>query len=138
MRMCHWWVGLRTATVVVLTMAVWGAGVVGQGGQAQAPPPEPQQRPVFTTRIDSVSVDVVVTDRQGKLVTDLTAADFTITESRQPQTIDSFKLIQIDDDIDPDPARHREILSLSDQDRELLRDDVRVIVIYLEDRKSVV
>jgi len=135
MRMCHWRVGLRTATGVALTMAVVGTSVVGQGGQAQPPPPQsdPQQRPVFATRIDSVSVDVVVTDRQGRPVTDLTAADFTITESRQPQTIDSFKLIRIDDDIDPDPARHREILSLSDQDRELLRDDVRVIVIYLDD-----
>lgn len=135
MRMCQRRMGLRIATAVALVMAVLGVSVVGQSGQAQTPPPppDPQQRPVFTARIDTVTVDVVVTDRQGNPVTDLTAADFTITESRTPQTIDSFKFIRIDDDIDPDPARHRAILSLSDQERELLRDDVRVIVIYLDD-----
>ncbi len=115
-------------------LAAGAAALAAQASQAppQAQPPQPQ-RPVFGARIDSVSVDVIVTDRQGRPVTDLTAADFEVTENRKPQTIDTFKLIQIDDAVDPDPARNREIRSLQDQERELQRDDVRVIVIYLDD-----
>ncbi len=122
---------VRRATAVGLLMGAWGLAAATSGQQAQ--PPQPQKPPVFGTRIDTVSVDVVVTDRKGQPVTDLTPADFEVTENRKPQTIDSFKLIQIDDSLDVDPARNREIRSLADQERELMRDDVRVIVIYLDD-----
>lgn len=121
----------RQVGLVVLALAVAGATPAGQ--QAQAPPQPQPQRPVFGARIDTVSVDVVVTDRQGRPVTDLTIDDFEVTENRTPQTVDSFRLIEIDDSIDVDPARNREIRSLQDQERELARDDVRVIVIYLDD-----
>lgn len=114
-----------------MLLAVALMGVATPRGQQ--PPPQTQKPPVFGARIDTVSVDVVVTDKKGQPVTDLTPADFEITENRKPQTIDSFKLIQIDDSIDVDPARNREIRSLADQERELMRDDVRVIVIYLDD-----
>ena len=107
--------------------------VAAAAGQQTQPPPQTQKPPVFGARIDTVTVDVVVTDRKGQPVTDLKPEDFEVTENRKPQTIDSFKLIQIDDTIDVDPARNREIRSLSDQERELRRDDVRVIVIYLDD-----
>ncbi len=123
----------RRVGLVIMVVALAVATPVGQQTQA---PPQPQsqpQRPVFGARIDLVTVDVVVTDRQGKPVTDLKPEEFEITESRKPQTIDSFKLIEIDDSIDVDPARNREIRSLQDQERELARDDVRVIVIYLDD-----
>ena len=113
-------------------MGVWGLVATPSGQQTQTPP-QTQKPPVFGARIDTVTVDVVVTDRKGQPVTDLTAADFEITENRAPQTIDTFKLIQIDDSLDVDPARNREIRSLGDQERELRRDDVRVIVIYLDD-----
>jgi VWFA-related protein len=93
----------------------------------------PQQKPTFTTRIDNVRVDVIVTDKAGKPVTDLTQADFEVQENNKPQKIESFKLIQIDDLQDPDPAKNREIRSLDDQAREAARDDVRVIVIFLDD-----
>lgn len=113
-------------------MVAWGL-VASPAGQQTQTPPQTQRPPVFGARIDTVTVDVVVTDRKGQPVTDLTAADFDVTENRKPQTIDSFKLIQIDDTLDVDPARNREIRSLADQERELSRDDVRVIVIYLDD-----
>jgi VWFA-related protein len=122
--------GLAAGAVLLAVAFVWVAALHGQ--QAQPPQP-PQKPPVFGARIDTVTVDVVVTDRKGQPVTDLTPADFEVLENRKPQTIDSFKLIQIDDTLDVDPARNREIRSLADQERELMRDDVRVIVIYLDD-----
>ncbi|MEO6223673.1 MAG: VWA domain-containing protein [Vicinamibacterales bacterium] len=99
----------------------------------QTPPPQTPQRPVFTTRIDTVSVDVIVTDKDGRPVTDLTKADFQIQENKKPQTIESLKLIRIDDTQDVDPAKNREIRSLDDQARETARDDVRVMVVFLDD-----
>jgi VWFA-related protein len=50
----------------------------------------PQQRPVFRTGVVSVPIDVRVLDRDGKAVTDLTAADFTILENGVPQEIRYF------------------------------------------------
>lgn len=123
---------MRRAGAAGLLMVAWGL-VASPAGQQTQTPPQTQKPPVFGARIDTVTVDVVVTDRKGQPVTDLTAADFDVTENRKPQTIDSFKLIQIDDTLDVDPARNREIRSLADQERELSRDDVRVIVIYLDD-----
>jgi len=123
------WERLAAAAVLLAVALLWVAAPRGQ----QAQPPQTQKPPVFGARIDTVSVDVVVTDKKGQPVTDLTPADFEVTENRKPQTIDSFKLIQIDDTLDVDPARNREIRSLADQERELMRDDVRVIVIYLDD-----
>jgi VWFA-related protein len=121
------------AALTLVAAALVVAAPAGQQAQAPPQPPAQPQRPIFGARIDTVSVDVIVTDRQGRPVTDLTPADFEVTENRKPQSIESFKLIEIDDMVDVDPVRNREIRSLADQERELLRDDVRVIVIYLDD-----
>jgi VWFA-related protein len=88
---------------------------------------------VFRGGIDAVSVDAMVTDSKGNLVTDLTQADFEIRESNKAQKIDAFKFIHIDDTVDVDPARYPEVHSLDDQAREAARDDVRVIVVFLDD-----
>ena len=56
--------------------------------------PATPQQPTFRARIDSVSVDVIVTDRQGNPVTELTADDFEIRESGKPQKIETFKLVR--------------------------------------------
>ena len=129
MRVVH----MREAFGLATLLAVGAATAVSGRGQAQSQPPQQPQRPIFGARIDTVTVDVAVTDRQGRPVTDLTIDDFDVRENRVPQTIDTFKFIEIDDTVDVDPARNREIRSLADQERELQRDDVRVIVIYLDD-----
>src|SRR5689334_20847684 len=60
------------------------------GGQAT-------DSPVFRTGVNVVRVDVIVTDsKTGKPVTDLKATDFQVTENNQQQTIDTFKLINLD------------------------------------------
>jgi VWFA-related protein len=80
-----------------------------------------------------VSVDVIVTDRQGKPVADLTPDDFEIKEAGKPQKVEAFKYISIDDTQDADPAYTRQILSISDQERETANENNRIIVILLDD-----
>ena len=46
-----------------------------------------RERPVFRTSADLVTVDAVVTDGDGRHVTDLTADDFEIEQSGQPQAV---------------------------------------------------
>ena len=100
---------------------------------APAPAPTPQGPPaVFRSGIDSISVDVNVTDKQGRPVTDLTAADFEVREEGKPQAIEAFRLVKIDDDRE-EPLPTRDILSSADHARELAREDNRLLVIFLDD-----
>jgi VWFA-related protein len=95
-----------------------------------APPQGPT--PVFRSGIDSISVDVSVTDRQGRPVTDLTAADFEIREEGKPQTVEAFRLIRIDADRER-PMPTRDILSTTEHAVEVAREDNRLLVIFLDD-----
>ena len=65
---------------------------------AQQPAPaEPQQAPPVTFRaeINYVEVDAVVTDANGNLVSNLTAADFQVLEDGRAQKIATFALVNI-------------------------------------------
>jgi VWFA-related protein len=92
------------------------------------------QQPVFRTRVDAVTVDVVANDSAGRPVTDLTAGEFAITEHGKLQKIESFQRIALDDDRF-DPARRTDpaITSLDVQEREAARNDVRVMTIFLDE-----
>ncbi len=48
------------------------------------------QQPTFRAEIDLVNFGVTVTDRRGNYITDLTPADFEITEEGQKQTVTFF------------------------------------------------
>lgn len=75
--------------------------------------PAPQQRPpapTFRSSTQYVAVDVIVTDSQDRVITDLTKDDFTITEKGQPQAIEDFSFVSvplasrtIDLDVPPPP-----------------------------------
>jgi VWFA-related protein len=58
---------------------------------AQAAP----QREPFRTGIELVTVDVIVTDRQGTPVRGLTRADFELREDGKPVVIDSFEAVEL-------------------------------------------
>ena len=63
---------------------------------AQQPAAQQQaQPPAFKSRVTVVPVDVRVVDRSGKPITDLTAADFTITEDNIPQKIVHFSFQEL-------------------------------------------
>lgn len=118
---------------MLLSMLASCAVLAAQGtGARPAPPAQDPQQPVFRTRVDSVSVDVTVTDRQGRSVTDLKAEDFEIRESGKPQAIESFRLMQIDDSV-VSAETPRQILSESDMARETANPDNRVFIILLDD-----
>jgi len=74
------------ALAVVLGVAVFS-------GQQTTPPEPSQGRQVFRTEANLVYVDVHVL-RNGKPVSDLTAADFQIFEDGTPQKIDKFELVR--------------------------------------------
>jgi len=76
-------------------------------GPAQEPAPSPSPSPgqpspppaaaVFPAQVELVTVDVVVSDKKGGLVTNLTQNDFTIQEDGKPQTISSFEAVRVPD-----------------------------------------
>lgn len=135
---------LRALTVFLLAAWVWtaesgpparaaGDASADRGQAAQDPPPGDPQQPVFRGGVDSISVDVRVTDRAtGRPVTDLKPEDFEIRERGRVQTITTFKLIQTDDGRD-DPAARRDLRTLMDQEVETARENNRLLAIFLDD-----
>jgi len=53
------------------------------------------QQPTFPSRVDLVTVDVLVFDRQGNPVEGLTRNDFTVREEGRPQEIAAFELVKV-------------------------------------------
>lgn len=53
------------------------------------------QQPTFPSRVDLVTVDVVVFDRQGDPVEGLTREDFTVREDGRPQQVAAFEAISL-------------------------------------------
>jgi VWFA-related protein len=123
--------------VVLLLAAAWAATgpVVVRARQQDAPqtPADDQaQQPVFRGGVDSISVDVRVTDTKGQPVLDLTAADFEIREGGRSQDITNFKLIHVDDGYQ-DPGARSALTTLRDQDRETATESNRLFAIFLDD-----
>jgi VWFA-related protein len=64
---------------------------------AQAPPAAAEETPTFPTQLEQVIVDVVVTDKKGVPIRNLTAADMTVTEDGVKQDVVSFEAIELPD-----------------------------------------
>jgi VWFA-related protein len=76
------------------------------GGSAQTPPAQEQQPPAtFRSSVDLVPVDVNVVDKDGRPVSDLTAADFSLTVDGRPRKIASAEFIGVSRLEQPAPAR---------------------------------
>jgi VWFA-related protein len=75
----------RVAVAAVLGLAVLGAS--RPSAQTGSAPPDSQS---FTAATTAILVDVVVRDRKGRPVTDLSALDFEVMEDGLPQKVDSF------------------------------------------------
>ena len=126
---------LRLPAVLLAVLAL------SQAGGAQEPAPaQPQEQPVrspdqptFRAGINFVRVDVIVSDRKGTPLSNLTAADFEVLEDGKPQAIEQFRLIKVDGNPQPGDQPPRQIRSQYDEESEAARDDVRIFVIFLDD-----
>jgi VWFA-related protein len=99
------------------------------GGQGQQPP----QVPTFKAGVNVVRVDVIASDRDGRLVPGLTKADFEVTEDGRPQTIETLKLVTVDGIPKPGDPAPRPIRTEHDEESEAARDDVRLYAIFFDD-----
>src|SRR5215213_4697758 len=90
----------RVLLAIGLVMLTGLAGIARTFAQApatpQVKPAAATDQPIFRAGINTVRVDVIVTDKQGNPVTDLKLQDFEIQEDGKPQTADTFRLIKID------------------------------------------
>jgi VWFA-related protein len=89
--------------LVLVTGVALTAGQTPAPSAQQQPPPPAQQPPTFKVRVDFVEVDAVVTDREGRLVRDLTKEDFQVLEDGKSQTITNFTHVDIPIDKDNRP-----------------------------------
>ncbi len=123
---------MRVPGSLALVVAV---GALAALPLAQAPPqaPPPSQVPTFRTGVNFVRVDVIVSDRRGQAITDLTGSDFDVSEDGKPQKIETFKLVTVDGVPKPDDPEPRQIRTEYDEESEAARDDVRLFVIFLDD-----
>ena len=125
---------LRTAAGVGAALLVCAgafllAAQVPDTGFTQQP-----QTPTFRAGVNVVRVDVIVTDKTGAFVSNLTPDDFQVAEQGKPQKVDTFKLVSLDGGLMAGPGGPpRPITSDDDEAREAARDDVRLFGIFFDD-----
>ena len=98
----------------------------------QPPPPAADQPPIFRSGVKLVLVDVSVTGDGDTPVTDLTAADFELTEDGVPQKVEQATLVTLDGA----PRDNGEALEIRSQDHAIAeagRDDVRIFAVFMDD-----
>ena len=69
--------------------------VSGQQSVTPQTPPTAAQDEVVRITTNLVQIDAVVTDRNGKQITDLSSTDFAIYEDGHPQEIKNFSFISL-------------------------------------------
>lgn len=71
------------------------AAFLAFGAEAEFPASASQDSPTFRSRVQSIEVDVQVTDRRGNVVRDLTKDDFILLDDGVPQAISTATLIDL-------------------------------------------
>jgi VWFA-related protein len=114
------------------------AGLGAQAPQEKPAPPSgqeqpqpPPEQPTFRTGINFVRVDVIVSDRAGNPVADLTQSDFEVLEDGKPQAIETFRLVKIDSSAPVETTR--QIRSRADEETAAADDNARIFVFFLDD-----
>jgi VWFA-related protein len=98
---------------------------------AAGQPPPADGQPIFRAGINFVRVDVIVTDRSGNPVTDLTQDDFEIAEDGKPQTVETFRFVQVDTSAPVETQRR--LTTRNDEENAAQDEDARIIVFFLDD-----
>jgi VWFA-related protein len=130
---------MKRALLPFVALALLTVAAAAQQPAATPPPPPPDaqepdqeqpQPPVIRRGINFVRVDVIVTDRQGNPILDLTPEDFEVAEDGKPQAIETFDVITVAQEPIDTAAPIR---TQADVEREAQREDVRIIGILLDD-----
>ena len=114
---------MKRRIVVVLTCALAVAALSAGGAQT------PQQRPVFRSGAIYVNVDAYPR-KDGKIVDNLTKADFEIFEDGKPQAVEEFEFVRVAPNT-PDEER-RDPTSIEESNRQAADPHNRVFVVYLD------
>ncbi len=119
--------GEAMSRVVIGLLAI--ALVAAPASAQEAPAESPA---TFTAGVDFVLVDVIVSDVDGP-VADLTVDEFEIVEDGEVQAIEVFRVVSVDGTAQAGTGPALPIRSAEDERREAGRDDVRVLVFFLDD-----
>lgn len=87
---------MKNRQLILLLLAV--LPFTSAAGQGQTPSPSPQKTPaedVLRVTTNLVQLDVVVTDKDGNLVTDLRPEEFEILEDKNKQQVTSFSYVTL-------------------------------------------
>jgi VWFA-related protein len=86
----------RTATrAIVLAMGLLSSADVIRGGPFAVSAQETRETPRFRIGVDAVRIDAVVTDREGRIVADLTADDFEVRQDGRRQTVTFAQFVPV-------------------------------------------
>ncbi len=111
-------------------VALLASAPAAQQPPATATPPQP---PTFRVGVGAVRVDVTVIGRNSMPVTDLTREDFEVREDGVVQRVQLFQRVSLTGQL---PAGSDESLAIRSPDharQEAAREDVRLLVIFLDD-----
>jgi VWFA-related protein len=120
---------LRVATAAAL---MFYAVVQLSAGQRDSPD-VPQAQPTFRAEVNSVDVDVTVTDSQGNFVRDLVRADFEVLEDGKLQKISTFGIVELPTQAAPVLSSPSSVQVEPDIRSNAAESEGRVFVIVLDD-----
>ena len=130
---------LRSSCAALAIIALAGTLAAGQQAQqppqqppAEQPPAQPPSQPTFRTGINFVRVDVIVSDKSGNPVSDLKQTDFEVLEDGKPQSVETFRLVKIDNATALVETR-RPIQTRADEENAAADEDARIFVFFLDD-----
>jgi len=121
---------VRSGILVAFAVIGFGLGVCLR---AQAPQPPQIPQTSFRTNVNAVTLDVTVVDKKGLAVTDLTAADFEVTERGTAQTLQQFELVDMAARPPMSSNLYHEVRTMQSMAQEVARRDSRLIVVFLDD-----
>ena len=114
------------------TPAAPASAEAAAGRQQPAQQPPTPEQPIFRGGINTVRVDVIVTDRQGNPVTDLKLEDFQIEEDGEPQKPETFRLVKIDTETQP-AITQRGLRTRNDEETAAADENARIFAFFLDD-----
>jgi VWFA-related protein len=119
---------------IVGTALAWYALTTQSATAARQSSQSPSEaQPTFRSGVGLVRVDVTVMGRNGIPVSDLTADDFEIREDGRSQQVQLVQFHSLSGEPAPDDTTSLEIRSPDHARQEAAREDVRLVVVFIDD-----